>query len=178
MRIRRFLRYVWQTLRIVLLVLIGLVLVGNIYLVAAKNIFGQSNPTFFGFSSSVVLTGSMSPDIEPNDVVISRKQSSYAVGDVITFESEGSSVTHRIVAADEDGYRTKGDANNTADIQPIEQTAITGKVICVIPKVGAVIGFIRTPLGIFCFLVLMVLIVELPNIVKRSKIKKKHSEPL
>ena len=172
MRIKRFLRYVWQILRIVLLVLIGLVLVGNIYLAAARNIFEQTNPTFFGFSSSVVLTGSMSPDIEPNDVVISRKQNSYTVGDIITFESEGSSVTHRIVAADEEGYHTKGDANNTADSQPIKKTAVTGKVICVIPKAGAVIGFIRTPLGILCFLALTVLIVELPSIIEYLKNKK------
>ncbi len=172
MRIKRFLRYVWQTLRIVLLVLITLVLVGNIYLAAARNIFEQTNPTFFGFSSSVVLTGSMSPDIEPNDVVISRKQNNYAVGDVITFESEGSSVTHRIVAADEEGYHTKGDANNTADSQPINKTSVTGKVICVIPNVGAVVGFIRTPLGMLCFLIVTVLIVELPNIVRCLKIKK------
>lgn len=172
MKIKRFLRYMWQALRVILLVLIGLVLVGNIYLAAARNIFRQTNPTFFGFSSSVVLTGSMSPDIEPNDVVISRKHSRYAVGDIITFESEGSSVTHRIVAADEEGYRTKGDANNTADDMPVKQESITGKVICVIPKVGAVIGFIRTPLGILCFLALTVLIVELPSIIEYLKSKK------
>ena len=169
MKIKRFLRY---ALRIVVLVLIGFVLIGNIYLVAARNIFGQTNPTFFGFSSSVVLTGSMSPDIEPNDVVISRKQSRYAVGDIITFESEGSSVTHRIVAADEEGYRTKGDANNTADDMPVKQESITGKVISVIPKVGAVIGFIRTPLGILCSFGLAVLIVELPSIIEYLKNKK------
>ena len=174
MRIKRFLRYVWQTLRIVLLALIGFVLIGNIYIAAAKNIFGRANPTFFGFSSSVVLTGSMSPDIEPNDVVVCRKQSDYAVGDVITFQSEGSSVTHRIIAADEEGYRTKGDANNTADGLPIKKTFVTGKVIFVIPKVGAVIGFVRTPLGILCFLGLTVLIVELPSVIKHLKSKKEE----
>lgn len=172
MKFKRFLRYARQVLRMALLVLIGIVLVGNIYLAAARNIFGQSNPTFFGFSSSVVLTGSMSPDIEPNDLVISRKQAGYDVGDVITFESEGTSVTHRIISADEEGYRTQGDANNTADRSPVKPESVTGRVICVIPKVGAVIGFIRTPLGMLCFLGLAVLIAELPNIVNYIKNKK------
>lgn len=49
MKIKRFLRYMWQALRVILLVLIGLVLVGNIYLAAARNIFRQTNPTFFRF---------------------------------------------------------------------------------------------------------------------------------
>lgn len=171
MKIKRVLICVWQALRTVLFVLICLVLIGNIYIAAAKNIFGKTNPAFFGFSSSVVLTGSMSPDIEPNDVVISRRQNGYAVGDVITFYSEGASVTHRIISIDGDEYRTKGDANNTADSLPTKHSSVTGKVILVIPKIGAVIGFIRTPVGIFCFLGAMVLIIELPNIVRRLKKK-------
>ena len=55
---------------------------------------------------------------------------------------------------------------------PVKQESITGKVICVIPKVGAVIGFIRTPLGILCFLAITVLIVELPSIIEYLKSKK------
>lgn len=169
MRVKRFLRYVWQVLRIVLLVFIGIVLIGNIYIAAVTNIFKQTNPTFFGFSSSVVLTGSMSPEIKPNDVVVRRKQDSYAVGDVITFESEGLSVTHRIIAIDGEGYRTKGDANNTADAQVVKQSAVIGKVIIAIPKIGALFGFVRTPFGILCFLGLTAIIVEFPSIANHFK---------
>ncbi len=172
MKMNRFLRNAGKILRIVLLGVVGLVLVGNLYIAAAKNIFGQRNPTFFGFSTSVVLTGSMSGFLEPNDMIVTHKQSVYAVGDVITFESEGSSVTHRIIAVDEEGYHTKGDANNIADRFPVMQESVTGKVVLVIPRVGAWIGFIRTPLGILCFLGLTVLIVELPGLVEYWKKRK------
>ena len=52
---------------------------------------------------------------------------------------------------------------------PTEQDAVIGKVILVIPRIGALFGFIRTPLGILCFLGLTVLIVELPSIAARLK---------
>ncbi len=169
MKSKRVLHCVGQALRILLLVFLGLVLIGNIYVAVARNFLGRKNPTVFGFTASVVLTGSMSGSIEVNDIVITHRQDSYAVGDVITFDAGGSSATHRIIAADDEGYHTKGDANNTADMMPTEQDAVIGKVILVIPRIGALFGFIRTPLGILCFLGLTVLIVELPSIAARLK---------
>ncbi len=173
MKIKRFLRLIGQVLRVSVLALITVLLVGNICLLVKKNVFGQKAPTLFGFSSAVVLTGSMSGSIEPNDIVFTHKQDSYTVGDIITFDSEGSSVTHRIIAADGEGYRTKGDANNTADAQAVKQSAVIGKVIIVIPKIGALLGFVRTPLGIICFLCLTALIIEFPSIANYFK---KHKE--
>ena len=174
MKIKRVFHYVWQVLRILIFVIVAVILIGNIYIAAAKSIFKKSNPTFLGFSSSVVLTGSMSPSIEPDDLVITKKQGSYLEGDIITFLSEGTSVTHRIVSANDDGYSTKGDANNTEDGSPVKIESVTGKVVLIIPKVGRLIGFIRTPIGVLCFLGLTVLIVELPSIA--GSIKKRRDE--
>ncbi len=169
MRTERILRCVGRILRVTVLILITVPLIGNIYIAAAKNIFDRKDPSFFGFSASVVLTGSMSGTIEPNDLILTHKQDQYTVGDIITFDSGGTSVTHRIIGTDDAGYRTKGDANNTADGTSVGQESVIGKVILVIPGVGAALGFIRTPLGVICFLGLTVLIVELPNIVNYLK---------
>lgn len=172
MKIKRFFRCVGQILRVFVLLLITVTLIGNICIVAAKNIFGQKNPTIFGFSSAIVLTGSMSGSIEPNDVVVTQKQDGYAVGDIITFDSEGTSVTHRIIAVDDEGYHTKGDANNTADRLTASQESVTGKVVLVIPRIGALLRFVRTPIGILCFLAFTALIVELPGMVNYLKKRK------
>ena len=174
MRAKRLLRRVGQALRSLLIILIAIPLCGSLYIAAAKHLFGQKNPTFFGFTASIVLTGSMSGAIESNDVVVTRQQDSYAVGDIITFSAEGTSVTHRIAAADGEGYRTKGDANNAADQWPVAQEDVVGKVIFVIPKVGALLTFLRTPLGILCFLGLIVLIAELPGLISSRHTKKRH----
>lgn len=174
MKIKRFLCCAGRVLRILVFVCVAAVLVGNLYIAAAKNIFGQSNPTFLGFSDAVVLTGSMSGTIEPNDVILTHKQDEYDVGDIITFYAEGSSVTHRIVAVDEDGYHTKGDANNTAEELPVGREAVVGKVILVIPRLGTLFRFAKTPAGVLSFLGLAAIIIELPGIVKY--IKKKCQE--
>lgn len=175
MKLKKFLRVLCRVLRLTLFTVLVAALLGVSYPAAAKAFFGQKNSTFFGFSSAVVLTGSMSPALEPNDIIVSRKQSSYAVGDIITFDAGGSSVTHRIVSVGEDGMRTKGDANNTEDAQPIKQSRVIGKVILVIPRLGAAVGFLKTPLGILCFLGAAVLLFEAPEIVRALK-EKTHAE--
>ena len=168
MRIKIIMKRILQALRILLFAVVALILVGNIYTAAAKNIFGQKNPTFFGYSSSVVLTGSMSGTIEPNDLIITKKQNGYSEGDIITFSGQ-TSVTHRIIGIENGRYRTKGDANNTADSSAVFQEDIIGKVVAVIPKIGAVIGFVRQPAGfIVCFLILIAM-AELPGIIERHK---------
>ena len=167
MKTKRFSKTLCRVLRLTLFTVLVAALLGVFYPAAAK--------AFFGFSSSVVLTGSMSPAIEPNDIVLCRRQSGYFVGDIITFEANGSSVTHRIVSVGEDGMRTKGDANNTEDAQPIKQSRVIGKVILVIPRLGAAVGFLKTPLGILCFLGAAVLLFEAPEIVRVLK-EKTHAE--
>lgn len=175
MKTKRFSETICRVLRLTLFTVLVAALLGVFYPAAAKAFFGQKNSTLFGFSSSVVLTGSMSPAIEPNDIVLCRRQSGYFVGDIITFDAGGSSVTHRIVSVGEDGMRTKGDANNTEDAQPIKQSRVIGKVILVIPRVGAAVGFLKTPLGILCFLGAAVLLFEAPEIVRALK-EKTHAE--
>ena len=117
-----------------------------------------------GFSSAVVLTGSMAEAIQPDDVIITHRQDAYKVGDIVTYQTGTMSVTHRIIAVHENGYRTKGDANNTDDGADIPQNAVVGKVVLVIPKIGAVIRFVRTPAGVLSLLAVIGLLLELPNI--------------
>ena len=67
---------------------------------------------------------------------------------------------------------SKGDANNTAD-EPISLSAIKGKVIFVIPFVGRIVGFIKTPIGTLCVIAAAILLIEIP---RRNEKKKDDSE--
>lgn len=154
-------RGIW---RILLLAVVLLVLLGSLYRIAAQRFFGQTAPTVLGFSSAVVLTGSMADAIQPDDVIITHRQDAYKVGDIVTYQTGTMSVTHRIIAVHENGYRTKGDANNTDDGADIPQNAVVGKVVLVIPKIGAVIRFVRTPAGVLSLLAVIGLLLELPGI--------------
>ena len=75
-----------------------------------------------------VKTGSMEAKIHVGDYILILKKSRYDIGDVITFASNNSYVTHRIVKIDGDKVTTKGDANNTED-ETISSSSIVGKVI-------------------------------------------------
>lgn len=94
-----------------------------------------------------VLTGSMEPGIMPGDAVLIRKLmdadelKDMTVGTVISFKRDDIMITHRImeVHLDEAGnysFVTKGDNNDSADVQPVEATDVRGTVIGTIPKAG------------------------------------------
>ena len=73
----------------------------------------------------------------------------------------------------EDGFITKGDANNTDD-GLIEFSRIKGKVVFAIPYVGMLVDFVKTPVGTFIIIALAVLLLEIP----RQREKKKDTEEL
>ena len=82
------------------------------------------------------------------DVVIIRAQDSYGVGDVISFSNgDGTYTTHRVRSVREDGYETRGDANNVSE--EVNKSAVVGKVVLVIPGLGAAAAFLQTPAGMF-----------------------------
>ena len=168
------------------LLLIGitlLVYVLDIKIRAAKGDY--SAPTFNAY---VVLTGSMLPDIQVNDVVVTKKveAESLEVGDIITFASAdsrfaGTIITHRIIkinpSKDKGGitFQTKGDNNNVADSTLVPEANIYGKVILKIPKLGYLQEFLATDGGwiivilIPCLTVISYDIVKLIKGLKRKK---------
>jgi signal peptidase len=138
--------------RVVSLVLWALVVALFALVVAglvSKAVMGSGQPVVFGWSCASVLTGSMEPQIEPGDLVVSHGQDAYAVGDVVTYLTEtGSSVTHRVVAVSDEGLlTTRGDANNVDDSQPVDPANVVGAVVLVLPGVGSVLNWLATPTG-------------------------------
>lgn len=101
----------------------------------------------FSLYPSVVLTGSMEPDIKPGDVVLIKKiqqeEMIYRLksGDVITFTRGPITITHRItkVLRDEAGnvsFQTKGDNNRSPDNETVDPQDLKGIVVGTIPKAG------------------------------------------
>lgn len=128
----------------------------------------------------IVRSGSMEPNIPTGSLVIVKPESSYSIGDVITFGADTQTqvpTTHRIVAyeAGENGatdFQVKGDANEDPDPNPVRRADVIGKVAFHVPKVGYVLAFARTPLG-FALLVgipaALVILEELMVIFREGK---------
>ena len=127
----------------------------NIYVLVARYAFGNGMPTLFGLGGAAVVSGSMDDDsgdddIEIGDFIITRSQTDYAVGEVITFFDPdfGEYVTHRVVLKSQAGYTTKGDNNNDQDTFTVPLSNIVGKVVYVVKGGGRAIQFVRSPAGL------------------------------
>ncbi len=118
----------------------------------------------------IIRSGSMEPTIKTGSIVIVRRQATYAVGDVVTFhDKERDLVTHRIVRNDGDVYTTKGDANNTADMDAVPHSAVKGVVVLSLPYLGYVIAFLQTRTGVVLCVLVPALYVTISAILKIRK---------
>lgn len=131
-----------------------------------------------GYTGFLIQSGSMEPSIMTGDVIVSRKQDGYQKNDVITFyDHTDRVVTHRIIEIKtnengKDEFLTKGDANQAEDIytQPVEK--VIGKVVLVIPKMGYLVAFSKTKLGMFLLILVPVVLIiydEILNIAKEIR---------
>lgn len=110
--------------------------------VKIKNPQGVAMP--FGFGASLVLSGSMEPEITTDDLVLIKKSDKLCVGDVVLYNTGRSNVLHRITKIDGDMITTQGDANNTED-KPFSKSAVLGVYIGKIPDGGKFIRFVTNP---------------------------------
>ena len=126
----------------------------------AKNVAGDNMPMPFGVGISVVLSGSMEPELSVDDVIIVKKTDDFGVDDMVVFNDHGILVVHRVISIDGDNITTKGDANNTAD-EPITRDVVKGKVIKVLPGAGKAFDILRSPLAAVIVFGAAILLMEL-----------------
>jgi len=125
-------------------------------------------PAFLGGSASYVIVSgrSMQPTIHSGDLVIATRNARYERGDVVAFrvpEGEpgaGATVIHRVVGGNgEDGYEVKGDNRELNDQWRPTDAEVQGRMLFLVPKAGALIAFLRAPLGIALVAALFVFLV-------------------
>ncbi|HHE64731.1 MAG TPA: signal peptidase I, partial [Bacteroidetes bacterium] len=125
-----------------------------------------------------VLSGSMSPAMNAGDIVLISKINPEEIknGDIITFREGKTFTTHRVVEIVNNSFRTKGDANEDPDMKVIKTEQVVGKVIFVIPFLGYLGHFVRTPLGFLMFILIPGILIIYSEIRKiRNEIKNPKS---
>ncbi len=103
-------------------------------------------PRVAGAESYTVLTGSMSPGIQPGDLVVVKPVAAdqVAIGSVVTYQlvsGQSEVVTHRVVGISigTDGsqrFVTQGDANNAPDAEPVRPVQLRGVLWYTVPLLG------------------------------------------
>ena len=117
-----------------IVILAGVLLIA-IYNNVQINIIGNSYSSFMGYALFEVQTGSMEPELSAGDWIIVKNEKDYELKDVVTFETDGEFVTHRIINKYGDTFVTRGDANSGED-SPISKEQIVGKEVKVLPTFG------------------------------------------
>lgn len=145
--------------RILLLAVLAAVIGLNIYALNATRLSGNPVPMPLGFGMSVVLSGSMEPELSVGDMIIVVPRDAYAIGDVVVFQSGRTAVVHRIIGIEGEEVITQGDANNAPD-DPISLSVVRGKVVFTVPFVGYLVNLIKTPLGTILLLGLAIFFLE------------------
>lgn len=113
----------------------------------------------------VVTSGSMKPALHVGDVVYVSDVSpdKIAEGDIISFNREGVTITHRCIDVftrdNRTVFQTKGDANEDNDTVPVSEEQLVGRVPSIelpgwtiyakAPRLGYLSEFVRTRLGFF-----------------------------
>lgn len=108
---------------------------------------GSHDPSVFGFTRTVVMSGSMEPTIPVGSMAITMKQDTYEVGDVIMYWNSDYNlyILHRIVEDTPNGFITQGDANANPDSQFVKHYQIVGKCIFFSAALGKFMAFLRRP---------------------------------
>lgn len=126
-KIKAILKYIFYSF---LIFLVGLCC----YVFVCLDILHKDYVNIFGYTYFVVVSGSMSGEIEVNDIVIVDITKDVHVDDIIAYKSDKSIVTHRLVQKNDKKYITKGDMNDTYD-KAITKKDIIGKIVFVLsPK--------------------------------------------
>ena len=145
-------------------ILIIPIIIYNISLIVFSIINKNETPCFFGIKTFVIVSGSMQPNLMIGDIVIVKNcdKNDINVGDIISYRSGQSVITHRIVEFIESdgqtGYITKGDNNNVKDNVVVKFEDIEGKYIGKISKLGNVVLFLKNKIVIISIILIFYLI--------------------
>jgi signal peptidase len=102
-----------------------------------------------GHTILVVSGASMEPAIAKGSLLVVRPAlpTTLAVGDVVTYQRGGRTVTHRISAVEAFGgtpaFSMKGDANTVADPEPVAFDDRAGLLVAHVPLAGYVLGLLQ-----------------------------------
>ena len=146
----------------------------------------EENTHILGIYVFNIVSESMEPTLEINDVVVVQKCElpELREDDIITFEQDGRIISHRIIDITKEKritkFETKGDNNEIPDSEKVEFGQIYGKVLFKIGKIGEIVNYIQNARGfinIAIFAVMIYILVSLRDKQKNNrKIKRKKYE--
>lgn len=166
----------------ILIVVIEIVMI--LFLVLTKVSGGV--PSLFGHSVYVIVSPSMTPELEIGDVIIARKYDGgeLETGDVVQYmgksgDAKGKIITHKIISIEGEGEDriivTKGTANTQAD-QPITPAEVLSTMTYKTVVIDKIYRLISTTPGFICLVILPLAAMIISEIVELVRQIQKEKE--
>ena len=133
----------------ILYIIIIPIILYDVILIIKTIINPSVTPDFLGIKTFSIVSGSMKPTINIDDIIIVKEcgMEELEINDIITFNVDNELITHRIINTEYMDnnliYTTKGDNNEVTDIKKITYNQIEGKYVGKIPKLGKLLNFIK-----------------------------------
>lgn len=169
-----------RILFILLYILLIPTILFSLFLIIIELGNSKEGPSFFNIELYTVISESMSPRLNINDIVIVKKGyeiESYKKGNIITFIRDNEVITHRIervISADmRPAFITKGDNNKVEDEEIVKYENIIGKVVLTMPKIGALVNLLKNKLFFVSILCLLFGIMYFDNKSKKRRQERK-----
>lgn len=146
----------------------------------------EENTHILGIYMFNIVSESMEPTLKINDVVVVKKCeiTQLQKSDIITFQQDGRTISHRILDITKEKniikFRTKGDNNEIPDSDLVPESQVYGKVLFSIKKIGKIISYIQNIRGLInvvFFVIIVYILVSLRDKQKNTrKMKRKKYE--
>lgn len=174
------LKYAVNILIYLLYFIIIPIIIYDVFLIIQTISKPESTPDVFGYKTFTVISGSMEPTINIDDVIIVKNvdKKDIQTNDIITFNIDGEIITHRVIdykiINDEVVYTTKGDSNEVTDIHEVNFRNIEGKYINKIPKVGKIFSLLKNKYIFSLIFILLIICYIIQKKTLRKKIERKE----
>ena len=160
------------------------IIIYDMFLIIQTLIKPGVTPDFFGYKTFSIISGSMEPKININDIVIVKNvdKNQIKINDIITFKIEDETITHRVINIKQIDnkliYTTKGDSNEVTDIEKIEYNQIEGKYVGKIPKIGKLLSILKNKyiFGLILIFLIIFYMLQRKNIQKKITRKEKRQK--
>lgn len=135
-----------------------------------------------GIKPTIMVTGSMNPEIPIGNLCFVDTNYDYEkiqINDIIIYKVPKQKVMHRVVSKNENGYKTKGDANQKVDKAVITRELYLGKYLFSIPKIGLFFQKVQTPISkaiFITFLISLYIIDYLMHYAEKNRFKIKQQK--
>lgn len=164
---------------ILLNLLIGIVvilLVLAFYNYIQINVLKNKYTNYFGYTFFEIQTGSMEPLIQVDDYVFVKITDNIDVDDIVSYYTDNSVVTHRVVKIEDCLIYTKGDNNNAID-EPVNKNQVIGKVTYIGADYGKYMNIVTEPRVFISFFV-TVFLFNIALSIGKKEVKKNEIEKI